>query len=99
MDRNKPDARLGNILMNRVRVMHLICCSDFKQHGTLVSDLYRTLDLGRKEWLSPQTSSFKLLVKCNNLNITYNQSTSDQGSRDHLCPGPTAWPSSLGPTL
>eukprot|EP00957_Ditylum_brightwellii_P055471 4203218-Ditylum_brightwellii.AAC.1 len=82
-NREKPDMNSRKALVDIVRAMHLTCHSDFKQHGMLVSDLYKAHDLGRKEWSSTQISAFKQLVKCTNLSTTYNPNTSGWGNGGH----------------
>ena len=66
-DRDKPKEEFKNALIDRVRAMHLICRSDLKKHGSLVTELRRAKDVGRDEWPITKPSAFKLLVKRANM--------------------------------
>ena len=63
VDKDKPPEKEKKSLMDRIRAMHLLCRSDIRKHGGLVSDLRKAKDVGRDEWPKKQTAAFKLLVK------------------------------------
>ena len=88
IDKDKPTKDEKDKLIDKVRAMHLLCRSDNRKHGSLISELRKAKDVGRDEWPKKQPNAFKLLVKRANLSqSSYNSNQHPRNNRNRYNQG------------